>query len=149
MAIISKLIEGLTNDVEHFVRVYPINPEGFAQSELDGQVASALTNAFPAEPSSYTLIDTYTTAQTIEVPEDGWFLVILHGSSGNGGNAAAINTSSVNNMYKGASGGGGGGGAGALAAERGAYVFQASPPRSRRDPQRERLGGEPSDADVP
>lgn len=42
MAIISKLIEGLTNDVEHFVRVYPINPKGFAQSELDGQVASAM-----------------------------------------------------------------------------------------------------------
>lgn len=42
MEIISKLIEGLTNDVEHFVRVYPINPEGFAQSELDGQVVSAI-----------------------------------------------------------------------------------------------------------
>lgn len=42
MAIISKLIEGLTNDVTYYARVYPINPKGFAQSELDGQVASAI-----------------------------------------------------------------------------------------------------------
>lgn len=45
MAIISKLIEGLTNDVTYYARVYPINPEGFAQSELDGQVVSVVPMA--------------------------------------------------------------------------------------------------------
>lgn len=54
MAIISKLIEGLTNDVEHFVRVYPINPKGFAQSELDGQVVSAIPVAY--DPNTLLLL---------------------------------------------------------------------------------------------
>ena len=54
MAIISKLIEGLTNDVEHFVRVYPINPKGFAQSELNGQVASAIPVAY--DPNTLLLL---------------------------------------------------------------------------------------------
>lgn len=53
MAIISKLIEGLTNDVEYFVRVYPINHKGFAQSELDGQVASVIPKASRL-PDGYT-----------------------------------------------------------------------------------------------
>lgn len=43
---VSNLIEytftGLKNDVEYFARVYPMNLKGYAQSEITGQVASAM-----------------------------------------------------------------------------------------------------------
>lgn len=42
MAIFQKTIQGLINDVTYYARVYPINPKGAAQSELDGQVVSAI-----------------------------------------------------------------------------------------------------------
>lgn len=63
----------------------------------------SLISLFPEEPTSYELIDTYTTSQTWEAPEDGYFYIEVFGASGNGGAG-----------YKAAysySGGGGGGGA--------------------------------------
>ena len=36
---------GLTNGVTYYVRVYPINPQGFAQSEVGTQVASSTPTA--------------------------------------------------------------------------------------------------------
>lgn len=53
MAIISKVFEGLENDAEYFARVFPINPKGYAQSELVGQVASAMPRASRL-PAGYT-----------------------------------------------------------------------------------------------
>lgn len=35
-------INNLTNGETYYLRVYVVNPEGFAQSELDGQVANAI-----------------------------------------------------------------------------------------------------------
>lgn len=84
MAIISHKVEGVSNDVTHYARVYPVNKKGHAQSELDGQIASALTNAFPAEPSSYNLIGTYSSSQTFTAPEDGWYQIEVFGASGKG-----------------------------------------------------------------
>ena len=57
---------------------------------------------FPAEPSAYSLLGTYTAATTWKAPEDGWFQVELFGASGNGGTMGGIGS--------GAGGGGGGGG---------------------------------------
>ena len=36
---------GLTNGVTYYVRVYPINQKGFAQSEVGTQVASSTPTA--------------------------------------------------------------------------------------------------------
>lgn len=110
MAIISHKVEGVANDVTHYTRIFPVNKKGHAQSELDGQIASALTNAFPAEPSSYNLIGTYSSSQTFTAPEDGWYQIELFGRSGAGG-AASSRTMTENIQYHIASGGGGGGGA--------------------------------------
>lgn len=62
---------------------------------------------FPQEPTSYSLIGTYTSTQDWPAPEDGWFQIELQGASGNGGEAT-LNTTIV---YGAGSGGGGGGGA--------------------------------------
>ena len=114
MAIISHKVEGVSNDVTHYARVYPVNKKGHAQSELDGQIASALTNAFPAEPSSYNLIGTYSSSQTFTAPEDGWYQIEVFGASGNGGAGSATVSKTVDDdgftNYNCASGGGGGGG---------------------------------------
>lgn len=111
MAIISHKVEGVANDVTHYARVYPVNKKGHAQSELDGQIASALTNAFPAEPSSYNLIDTYTAATTFIAPEDGWYQIEVFGASGNGGSGISEKLYYEDGAYNryGATGGGGGG----------------------------------------
>lgn len=109
MAIISHKVEGVSNDVTHYARVYPVNKKGHAQSELDGQIASALTNAFPAEPSSYNLIGTYSSSQTFTAPEDGWYQIELFGRSGAGGKGAYYTGATLS--MSAAGGGGGGGGA--------------------------------------
>lgn len=115
MAIISHKVEGVANDVTHYARVYPVNKKGHAQSELDGQIASALTNAFPAEPSSYALIGTYSSSQTFTAPEDGYYQIEVYGASGNGGAASKSQSNFMNEEGTGpdtniAYGGGGGGG---------------------------------------
>lgn len=43
---------------------------------------------FPAEPTGYILIDTYTSSGTFTAPEDGWYQIEVHGASGNGGTSA-------------------------------------------------------------
>ena len=56
MAVISKKFEGLENEVPYFARVFPINADGYAQSELDGQVASAMPRASRL-PHGYTEVE--------------------------------------------------------------------------------------------
>lgn len=57
----------------------------------------------PAEPTSYTLIGTFTSSGTYTVPADGWYQIELQGASGTGGHSA-----SGNKFYSGGGGGGGG-----------------------------------------
>lgn len=64
---------------------------------------------FPSEPSSYVLIDTYTTKQTWVAPEDGWFQIEVFGASGNGGDGDCGYLITAFAIV-GASGGSGGGG---------------------------------------
>lgn len=78
----------LENGQTYYARVYTVNPEGYMQSEIGTQIGSAIPQDFPAEPSEYTLIGTYTSAQTWTAPEDGYFKVEVFGASGNGGKAA-------------------------------------------------------------
>lgn len=51
---------------------------------------------FPAEPSAYELIGTYTSSGSFIATENGWFQVEVFGASGNGGSSAyktaAMNT---------------------------------------------------------
>ena len=79
---------GLTNDQTYYARVYPMNRKGAAQSEIGTQIGSAILSAFPLEPITYNLIDTYSSSRTWVAPEDGWFKIEAFGASGNGGNAA-------------------------------------------------------------
>lgn len=57
---------------------------------------------FPQEPTSYSLIGTYTSTQNWSAPEDGWFQIEVYGASGHGGKG--------NSNYSCSGGGGGGGG---------------------------------------
>lgn len=114
MAIISHKVEGVANDVTHYTRIFPVNKKGHAQSELDGQIASALTNAFPTEPTEYILLETVTASQTWTAPADGYYQIDVHGGTGKGGNSygsAIYNADSDNPTYDARSGGGSGGSA--------------------------------------
>ena len=107
MAIYSKLIEGLTNGEEHFVKVFTVNHKSRVNNRIDLPVASVIPSAFPAEPSSYNLIGTYSSSQTFTAPEDGYYQIEVFGASGNGGNATFANA--YTKSYS--CGGGGGSGA--------------------------------------
>lgn len=91
--------------------------DGSSTKSITVEVANKRTEYmtfFPLEPSSYALIDTYTSAQTWTAPEDGYYEIELQGASGNGGKGATNqNRDEANDMvtfyaYSGGSGGGGG-----------------------------------------
>lgn len=67
-----------------------------------GGAWKGMYSLFPAEATSYTLIENVTAATTWEAPEDGWYQIILFGASGAGGTMGGLGS--------GAGGGGGGGG---------------------------------------
>lgn len=101
----------LENGQTYYARVYTVNPEGYMQSEIGTQIGSAIPQDFPAEPSEYVLIGTYTSAQTWTAPEDGWFKIELFGASGSGGAAKYSQYDDYGTtVYEVTSGFGGGGG---------------------------------------
>ena len=67
---------------------------------------------FPAEPSAYELIGTYTSSGSFIATEDGWFQVEVFGASGNGGSSRYKTFGSSANKITRLAGGGGGGGGG-------------------------------------
>lgn len=67
---------------------------------------------FPAEPSAYELIGTYTSSGSFIAPEDGWFQVEVFGASGNGGSSARKTAGPSSGRWTVMAGGGGGGGGG-------------------------------------
>lgn len=67
-------------------------------------VVVSVVSLFPANPSSYNLIGTYTSSGSFTAPSNGWFQIELQGASGYGGSGGAHST------YIGLGGGGGGGG---------------------------------------
>lgn len=115
MAKLTTIFSNVLNNRNYYARIYPVNPQGSMQSELDGQITinAIIPASFPAEPSSYSLIDTYTSSTTFTAPEDGWYQVELFGRSGAGGTAAAFVDTSYNTRYLHTVGAGGGGGGGA------------------------------------
>lgn len=80
-------------------------------AQMISDVIVAVKSAFPAEPTAYNLIGTYTAIRTLTVPETGWYQIELYGASGNGGKTT-YKMSGMNVYY----GGGGGGGGGAFCA---------------------------------
>lgn len=88
MAKITHMIPDLTNGVTYYGKVYSVNPKKRANGRADLTVFAAVPSEFPAEPSEYLLIDTYTSAQTWVAPEDGWYKIEVFGASGNGGTSA-------------------------------------------------------------
>lgn len=118
MAIYSKLIEGLNNGDEMFVKVFTVNPKGRVNNRVDLPFANCIPSELPAEPSSYELIDTYTSTTTFTAPETGWYQIEVHGASGKGGNGMGYRytykdddgDTIIGGVY--AAGGGGGGGSG-------------------------------------
>ena len=116
MAIYSKLLEGLNNGDEMFVKVFTVNPKGRVNNRIDLPWASAVPAEMPDYPSTFELIDSYETAQTWTAPENGWYQIELYGASGNGGAAGCANgTFSTAHSYPvAATGGGGGSGAYAM-----------------------------------
>lgn len=70
-----------------------------------------MAGGFPKEPSAYDeLIGKYSTSQTWFAPENGWFLIEVHGASGNGGKNYDDNMPWIDYEIYFHSGGGGGGG---------------------------------------
>lgn len=79
-----------------------------AKYKMATNINISVISLFPSqEPTSYSLINTYTTSQTWTAPESGYFQIEVFGASGNGGTSQVRRTSSV---YRVATGGGGGGG---------------------------------------
>lgn len=78
-----------------------------------GGKARLFYSSFPAEPTEYTLVNTYSSSTTYTATEDGYYKIILQGPSGNGGKAAWYGFDSTDGYYYQCLGsGGGGGGAG-------------------------------------
>lgn len=73
-------------------------------AQMITDIAIAVKSAFPAEPTAYNLIGTYTSSQTWTAPEDGYFQIEVFGASGNGGSTQRTDRY----MYLGSGGGGGG-----------------------------------------
>lgn len=99
----------LENGQTYYARVYTVNPEGYMQSEIGTQVGSATPQDFPADPTSYSLIGTYTTSQTWTAPENGYFMIEIHGASGNGGASSKVSGDGGAYYFSTGSGGGGSG----------------------------------------
>lgn len=109
---VSHTFKGLENDLTYYARIFPVNPDGAAQSELDGQVASAETSSFPSEPTEYILTDTITASQTWTAPADGYYQVEVFGASGSGGVGDSESASTDDGWSALAIAPGGGGGSG-------------------------------------
>ena len=81
-----------------------------AKYKMASNVVIAVTSLFPSTaPTSYNLIDTYTSSQTWTAPENGYYKIEVFGASGNGGTGALLGYV-VTTLSARASGGGGGGG---------------------------------------
>lgn len=85
IGMISHTFTGLINERTYYARVFTLNPKGRVNNRVDLPWASAIPMDFPHEPDSYSLIGKYTTEQTWTAPEDGYFMIEVHGASGNGG----------------------------------------------------------------
>lgn len=66
---------------------------------MKDNIGISIISLFPEEPTSYSIINTYTTSQTWTAPEDGYFQIEVFGASGSGGTTST---------YSGGGGGGGG-----------------------------------------
>ena len=82
----------------------------FEMAKMISDIIITVKNAFPAEPSAYNLIGTYTASQTWTAPEDGYYQIEVFGASGDSGATASKKASSGNKQNIGTGGGGGGGG---------------------------------------
>lgn len=91
MAKIEQVISGLANGATYYCKVFTVNPEGRVNNRIDLGTIAVIPVAFPAEPTEYKMIGTYTASQVWEAPEDGWFKIELHGASGNGGETNPAN----------------------------------------------------------
>lgn len=116
MAIYSKLIEGLNNGDEMFVKVFTVNHKERINNRIDLAFASVIPSAFPIEPTAYILISTYSSTTTFTAPEDGFFKIVAQGASGKGGSGSRYKWGDNSDedeedyLYSLAGGGGGGGG---------------------------------------
>ena len=76
---------------------------------MASNIVIAVTSLFPSTaPTSYNLINTYTSSQTWTAPESGYYKIEVFGASGNGG--AGVIITNTSRFSARASGGGGGGG---------------------------------------
>lgn len=84
-----------------------------AKYKMATNVVISVASLFPSQPTSYSLIGTYSSSQTWTAPEDGYFQIEVFGASGNGGKGVAYYYP-IGPISSAASGGGGGGGGKAI-----------------------------------
>ena len=85
---IEQIIHSLVNGRIYYGKVFTMNAAGRINNRADLPVFTVIPSLFPEQPekeSDYTLISDFTSTQTFTAPEDGWFLIEVHGASGNGG----------------------------------------------------------------
>lgn len=85
---IEQIFHGLTNGTTYYGKVFTLNPNGRINNRADLPLFTVIPSLFPEKPeneSDYTLISEFTSTQSFTAPEDGWFLIEVHGASGNGG----------------------------------------------------------------
>ena len=91
---IEQIIHTLTNGTTYYGKVFTLNPNGRINNRADLPVFTVIPSLFPEKPadvSDYTLISEFTSSQSFAAPEDGWFLIEVHGASGSGGGAGIGN----------------------------------------------------------
>ena len=90
------LIQNLVNGKSYYAKVYTRSPSGRLNTRGDLPLLCAIPSLFPQQPADekgYRLISDYTVTQEFTAPEDGWFLIEVHGASGSGGNSGLSSVS--------------------------------------------------------
>ena len=98
---------GLEQLVNYYFGVFTINTEGGTRGPV---VSDVYSYDFPSEPTEFQEIQTFSESNTFTIPEDGWFLIVALGKSGNGGNGYG-KVNGYKNVYL---AGGGSGGTGSF-----------------------------------
>lgn len=102
-------LTGLANGTLYYIRVFPYNSKKQYQTILEGATITATPDDFPAEPTSYSEIETVYSSIEWDVPENGYYQIDAASKGGRGGNSIYAKPDNVG-FFMPHSGGGGSGG---------------------------------------
>lgn len=103
-------LTGLANGTLYYIRVFPYNSKKQYQTILEGATITATPDDFPAEPTSYSEIETVYSSIEWDVPENGYYQIDAASKGGRGGNSIYAKPDNVGFFMPHSGGGGGSGG---------------------------------------